>query len=405
MKYQQAKFIVGHVTIHIKGQYPERFFERCAVNGIVVMGVKKTALDRCVGTIYLHDLNKVKSFIQKTPYEILTVEPIKGLRPKITRLWRNKTLLIAIGLCAVFLFILANIAWKMEVSGVSEETEKQIREKLELEGLYEGAWTFNTIDIDTIQQHVLHELPGLMYIGIHKNGTTFHIDAIEKKMENPPEELPNRDLVASKNGEIQSIFVKNGIGKVAVHDMVKKGDLLVSGVIENDILEEEKEEDEEDKAPPKKVPAEGEIYANTWYEMDVTSSLMQSESSLTGETYQRFHVNFFDFTIPVWGFKQPFSNYLKEEKTQTPRIFNHTMPIGIETKTYHEMTNNLNPNTKEQTRERAINHIEKKLKRKSGEDAEILYYKVLHERLDNGKVKMNLYVSVLEDIAQSKEIK
>src|SRR5699024_3572751 len=172
------------------------------------------------------------------------------------------------------------------------------------------------------------------YIGIRKKGTTYHIDAIEKQQEKRIEDLPNRHLVASKNGEIESIFVKKGVGKVAVNDIVEKGDLLVSGEIEkeeeeeegkdkiedeneklqkvkkkkkekikskikkkglrkvavNEIVEkgdllvsgeiekeaeeeEDKDKNEDDKEQLQKVAAEGEVYANTWYEMDVTSPL------------------------------------------------------------------------------------------------------------------------------------
>src|SRR5699024_1005861 len=111
-----------------------------------------------------------------------------------------------------------------------------------------------------------------------------------------------------------------------------------------------------------------------------------------------------DFVLPVWGFKQPYANYVKEEKSHALKIFNYTFPIKLKTKIYYEMTNNIQPGTKEKAKERAINHIESNLKRKEGKNSEVLYYKVLHERLDNSKVKMNLYVSVLEDIAQPKKI-
>src|SRR5699024_10066757 len=161
---------------------------------------------------------------------------------------------------------LANIAWKMEISGVSEETELNIREKLEKEGLYEGAWTFNTLDIDLIQQHVLHEMPELMYIAIRKTVTTYHIDAIDKQHEKRIKDLPNIHLVTSKNCENESIFIKKGVGKVAVNDIVEKGDLLVSGEIEKEAEEEEdKDKNEDDKEQLQKVAAEGEVYANTWY--------------------------------------------------------------------------------------------------------------------------------------------
>src|SRR5699024_10381672 len=59
IKYQQAKVIVGYVTIHIKGKHPEQFFKQSTTNNITVMNVRKIAQDICMGTIYLHDLKNV----------------------------------------------------------------------------------------------------------------------------------------------------------------------------------------------------------------------------------------------------------------------------------------------------------------------------------------------------------
>src|SRR5699024_11130534 len=180
---------------------------------------------------------------------------------------------------------------------------------------------FNTLDIDLIQQHVLHEMPELMYIGIRKKGTTYHIDAIEKQQEERIEDLPNRHLVASNNGEIESIFVKKGVGKVAVHDIVEKGDLLVYGALEKETeREKDKDKNEDDKEQLQKVAAEGEVYANTWYEMDVTSPLTQSDSQFSGAAYERHFIDIIDFVLTVWGFKQPYAHYIKEEKSHALKI-------------------------------------------------------------------------------------
>src|SRR5699024_12071469 len=104
-------------------------------------------------------------------------------------------------------------------------------------------------------------------------------DENEKQQAKRIQDLPNTQLVASKNGENERKFVKKGVGKVAVNDIVEKGDLLVSGEIEKEAEEEEdKDKNEDDKEQLQKVAAEGEVYANTWYEMDVTSPLTQSES-------------------------------------------------------------------------------------------------------------------------------
>src|SRR5699024_5857454 len=132
-------------------------------NNITVMNVRKIAQDICMGTIYLHDLKNVKRLIQDTTYELIKIDSTKGLFPTAKKLWSNKVMIVMICLCIIFLFGLANIDWKKVISGVNEETELNIREKLEKEGIYEGEWSFNTLDNDLIEHNVLYELSDLMY--------------------------------------------------------------------------------------------------------------------------------------------------------------------------------------------------------------------------------------------------
>src|SRR5699024_7610356 len=108
--------------------------------------------------------------------------------------------------------------------------------------------------------------------------------------------------------------------------------------------------------------------------------------------------------LAVWGFKQPYAHYVIEGNSHALKIFNYTFPTESNTKIYYEVTHNIQPGTKEQAKDRAINHTESKIKRKAAQHSEVSYSKALHQGVDNGKIKMNLYVSVLEDIAQPKEI-
>lgn len=55
-----------------------------------------------------------------------------------------------------------------------------------------------------------------------------------------------------------------------------------------------------------------------------------------------------------------------------------------------------------ETKEAVIKHVDNHLKTTLGQDTEILKYYVLHESVENGKVNMNIYLSVLENIAIEK---
>src|SRR5699024_9891540 len=107
----------------------------------------------------------------------------------------------------------------------------------------------NLDTLDNMQRDLLHQIPELLYIGIVKNGTTYHIDAVEKMEEKKSRVLPNQNLVATKDGVIKKLFIKNGMVKVAVNDVVEKGDILVSGTILTD--------ENEDSKRQKEVAAEG----------------------------------------------------------------------------------------------------------------------------------------------------
>src|SRR5699024_6388725 len=149
-------------------------------------------------------------------------------------------LFIAFFISAIVLFVLANTAWKVEIRGVTVHIEDKIEERLLEHGIYSGAWIYQLESLDHIQEQMLHEIPELLYIGIQKNGTSYVIEAIEKKTEKQQLEQPARQLIAKKDGIIQKMFIKSGIPLVEMNDFVEKGDLLVT----NEVKTKENEADE-----------------------------------------------------------------------------------------------------------------------------------------------------------------
>ncbi len=399
----QGSRIIGHVTLFVKGDKPERFFEFCVKKGIPVWNIKKQRTDLCIGTIYWHHLNQVKRHSEQLPYQLTITKP-KGLAYKGLRLWHKREIILAILLCVGLVFVLSNIVWKLEVTGVTKEIDQKIREELKAYGLYKGAWVYNLEALDQIQHDLLHEIPDLLYIGIHKKGTTYHIDAVEKLIEKEEKPLPLQHLVASKAGVIQNVFIKNGVANIGVHDVVQKGDLLVSGMIK--VKEEEGGEGKEEEEEPILVAAEGKVYANTWYEVSVTSTLYPQMEKLTGKQSTKYALQVKGFAIPIWGFKdRDFGEVFIDTEQLKGNIFGYELPITVKKTTIYDKAAFTHIRTYEEAKQIAINHVMNDLTLQLGKDAEVLNYKVLHEAQDNGKVKLNLYISVLENIAKGKAIK
>lgn len=402
MKRVQGKNIVGYVTVQVQGEQPESFFQLCADQNIVVWDVNKVNSKQCQGKVYLVHFPKVEALADQSPYKVEVMSQ-SGYISQIKRLWRRKELVISILLSIAILFFLSNIIWKVEINGVSEGIEDKLNKELASYGLYEGAWSYSLESLDVVQQQILHTIPELLYIGIEKKGTTYTIEAVEKLIIKEEESLPSQHLIAAKNGIIQKMFIKKGTPSVTINDYVQKGDLLVSGVLEEDQIEDP----EEDLSPVEKVitSAEGQVYANTWYEVTVTSSMYHYEEKLTGDKQKKLYIQIGNIEFPVWGFKKISYERSFEEKINKPLyLIKWKLPFSITEKTIYDKTSLDQVRSEEEAKNMAIEHVKNDLQVKLGKDTDILKYYVLHESVENGKVKLNLYISVLENIAIGKQI-
>src|SRR5699024_12631035 len=117
-----------------------------------------------------------------------------------------------------------------------------------------------------------------------------------------------------------------------VHDVVKKGDILVSGIIEQPNMED----DEDEKNKGQFIRAEGEVYASTWYEMTVTSPLASNIEKITGDYFHRYYLQIPKYSITIWGkIKSPFQTQTKHVENQDINLLNLTYSFNI----YNETNN------------------------------------------------------------------
>lgn len=396
MRHQQSKYIVGYATIRMEGKQTEQFIQLCINEQIPVWNIIMLSSRKYEAMIYLHHFEQVKEIASTFTHFKVELVQKRGIFVKIKAILARKEWLLACIISIFFLFLLANTAWKVDIKGVPIHLERAIEDKLEQVGLYEGAWVYSLDPLEIVQDELLNDIPDLLYIGIEQKGTSYYIDAIEKKIEHPKEDTTTTELTAKKDGIIDKMFIESGIPVVKRNDMVKKGDVLVTNKLE--LLEEDNKKD--DKA--KKIPVKGKVYANTWYNVKVSVALDKSQASLTGKNKTYYHLQVGTFSIPVWGWKeQPYTDQIAEYDVQPIRLWKWTLPITWVKKELHEYEAHTTSLSQKIIEEKMLKHIEENVKRTYGQDTEVLNYYVLHETIDNGKVKMNLYVSLMENIAKS----
>lgn len=403
MKILNLKSLLGSIRCRLEGQHLVEFIQYCKQYHIQLWDISYLSNRQAEMTLYMMELKKVRPVIEQLQLEFLIVSQ-QGFFVHLSSLWQKKEKIVSLFCAGVFLFLLSNTVWQVQIKQVPTHLEHDINEQLIDLGIYPGALQIKNLPVATIEAKVMENLPNLLYISVKKHGTIYTIDAIEKIEEKTKKAKKPGNLIAQKSGIIQKMLIKEGQAVVNVNDFVKKGDLLVSGSMNEEKIDSE--EAEKDKAKKHKpVASEGTVYANTWYEMTVMSNLVSKEELLQGDYITHYSLSFKRANIPfVFWPKINFKEYTTIEEEIPLHLFKQRLPFTLKKRT------NLNKETinitlsQTEAREKGIEHALLDLQQKLGKDAEINKYYILHEELDSGKVKLRLYVSALENIARKRPI-
>src|SRR5699024_5155650 len=145
--------------------------------------------------------------------------------------------------------------------------------------------------------------------------------------------------------------------------------------------------------------------ARTWYKMNVTIPFKASYELLTGRRKQTYDAKLGNIQFPIWGFFNPkYKDMDIEQEEHSLYFFKWKLPLKIVESTFLEKQYNQVNRTKEEAIEDGIKQAKDELKLYLGPKAKIVSEKVLHETTDNGKVKLNLFMVVAEDINRTQSI-
>ncbi|WP_208585945.1 sporulation protein YqfD [Gracilibacillus suaedae] len=396
MFFKRKNWLSGYITIEIKGQYPERFFDLCAKYDIPSWDIKKMGETSALGKIKLSDLPKLRIVKRKTIYKVY-FKGKNGLPFFLRHLTFQKPLLIGFFVATAVIFFLSNIVWRIDVSGLDEEIETKVIQQLEEYGVEEGNFQWNVGSPASIQKQLLTDVPELLWIGVKKNGSAFHLEGVEKTIVEKEEEETAGHLVATKEGVIEDLFISRGQPLVRINDVVYPGDILVSAY-----LNESEEDDEEERNP---VAAEGEVIAKVWYKSEVTVPLDNQYHVLNGKSEQKHYLHASKYLIPIWNFDNPeYKHYQVDVEEKNFYFLKWKLPISYINQTIYEAELKEEQLSEEKAKKIALEQGKRQLMREIPHDAEITDEKVLHESVESGKVKLTLYYTVLENIAKKQPI-
>lgn len=325
----------------------------------------------------------------KTTYEI-TILNRYGKAKYQYLFYKYFFFLLALSTAIVLLSFLSNLILKVEVIHTKQEIRQLILTDLEEYGIKPYRFKVSFAKKEEITEKILNkEKEKLEWMEIEEVGTTYRVNVEERKKNTKEESKEEQSIVAKKSGRILEVEASHGEIVVKKNDYVKKGDILISGIIKNK------------ETPVSKIRAEGSVFAEVWYKVNVTVPYDYEEKIKTGKKKHRLEIKFLNNYYTLFDFKP----YKLSTKKRTKLLWNNMLPISIAYTTFEEIKIKEEIHNEKEAYQKAMKIAKEKLKSKLGVDDEIISQKTLKKYHKNSKIVIDVFFKVKENITDTISLK
>ena len=357
------------------------------INKIKYINIKILEIKYEQGYVYLKIEDKYLEKLNKylISYKFSVVKET-GVYDILNKIKRNYIFCICLLIGIILFFIMSNMVVKINIIHESSEIREIIADELDEYGIKVLSFKKSYKELDKIRQEILDKYPEkLDWMEFDVDGMIINVRIEERIITDTNKDDKVCNLVAAKSGIINDIKVEQGEVLVNINDYVNEGDILVTGVINYN---------EEMK---RTTCASGEIYATTWYTVDVKIPFEYSEYVETGK--KKYNIVWENDGNKKQILRERFDSYNSYLKNIL-KVFDFNLYVETEmetekiTKTY----------TEEEALEVGINKAIENVLIKLGEKDEIIDKKVLKKVVNNSTMDIEVFVIVKELISTEEEI-
>lgn len=303
----------------------------------------------------------------------------------------NKYMIISLFISFLVLLLLTNTIFEININTNDEKIYNIINNSLKENNisLYKRKKSFK--ELKNIKNKILKENEdNLEWIEINEKGCSYNIEVTKrvKNKENISDNSP-KDIIASKDGLIKYIVSKNGVKLKDVNDYVKKGEVLITGNIikgEDTLV--------------KSIKAEGQVYAEVWYTVNITIPFNYIEYTETGKTINHYYIDISGKKFTLTGkYESNLTMNTKKLLLDKPYLF---FKLYKETKKEYKYKEfNIDEN---EAYEEALKRSENKIKSKLNDNEYIISKKVLKKEVFRSKMNVEVFFKVYENIGVTSNI-
>ena len=274
-------FIFGYRKISVKQ-------EDLARTGSILLRSAINSHTSSNGDIYVRERDFVKSVEAldgRVEYEISESLGLYGLYKVIPH---KPTIIITSVVSLIMVLVLSSMVWDIRIEGDTVASEQRIETALRECDFYIGK-VWHLCDFSEIEAEFLSSNPEFSWININRRGTVAYVVVSDNKNQDNNVGVKNgyANIVASVDCIIEEIRVVKGKAMVKRGDVVKAGDLLISGVVS---LEDTGEF----------CYAEGEVIGRMSDTVSVFVDRNYEKNLKTRETLINRELKIFDFSINIF---------------------------------------------------------------------------------------------------------
>ena len=222
--------IRGYVELEIEGNREkiDQVLSYCLNNNILIWDIKK--LNKVVlFKAYARSLSEIEAYCHNLGIQA-KIKKETGFNKYFCRYKKRLGISLGIAMSFLLVYIFSSTIWEININGNEKVSTEAILSYLEEGGIKVGK-TAKNINTRLLADDITINCKDIDWIGINIIGCKVNVSVKETtdSMEIASKEPCN--IVANKDGLIINIEAYDGLAVVKNGDIVKKGDLLVSGIV------------------------------------------------------------------------------------------------------------------------------------------------------------------------------
>ena len=220
MLNQIVNRLQGQVRIRVETPFPERVLNLCGARNLAFWDMEWESETAFTCRLNRRDYYALRRAVKQLDCR-LTVVRKEGVPFFLGRFRRRHALLAGLTLCSALLFFGSFFIWDFTVEGNQRVTDEEILRALQRQGV--GIGTFGiSLDTEDIRNHVLLEIPELLWITVNVSGCRAYVEVRERV--EAPEPVDDRVLTGMGKAEARTWYTLSTVMPLTVAEKQYTGE-------------------------------------------------------------------------------------------------------------------------------------------------------------------------------------